>query len=192
MHSDLFGVRWPRRHRHTSSWAAADKRLRSVARPGGQMGLESESSTDARWRCSDDGSPTSTATGRSADRPSRKTLYRGDPGMWSWVLHRISRCHDLLLPVRPCPRHRTGAGQPAGLQRGRRDLQDTDRRLDGGRSGSRGALSRAQRNPGDLDRFLVGGSAPPAADAVDRRRRLGGGSDGRADRAGCAHGGAFL
>jgi succinate dehydrogenase / fumarate reductase, cytochrome b subunit len=23
-------------------------------------------------------------------RPSRKTLYRGDPGMWSWVLHRIS------------------------------------------------------------------------------------------------------
>lgn len=29
--------------------------------------------------------PTSTAT-----RPSRRTLYRGDPGMWSWVLHRIS------------------------------------------------------------------------------------------------------
>jgi succinate dehydrogenase / fumarate reductase, cytochrome b subunit len=23
-------------------------------------------------------------------RPPRKTLYRGDPGMWSWVLHRIS------------------------------------------------------------------------------------------------------
>jgi succinate dehydrogenase / fumarate reductase cytochrome b subunit len=23
-------------------------------------------------------------------RPARKTLYRGDPGMWSWVLHRIS------------------------------------------------------------------------------------------------------
>jgi len=23
-------------------------------------------------------------------KPSRKTLYRGDPGMWSWVLHRIS------------------------------------------------------------------------------------------------------
>ena len=29
--------------------------------------------------------PTSTAT-----RPSRRTLYRADPGMWSWVLHRIS------------------------------------------------------------------------------------------------------
>ncbi|HZQ31768.1 MAG TPA: succinate dehydrogenase, cytochrome b556 subunit [Mycobacterium sp.] len=23
-------------------------------------------------------------------KPSRITLYRGDPGMWSWVLHRIS------------------------------------------------------------------------------------------------------
>jgi len=28
-------------------------------------------------------------TGRSS-RPSRRTLYRGDPGMWSWVLHRIT------------------------------------------------------------------------------------------------------
>lgn len=31
----------------------------------------------------------------SADQPSRRrrlrrTLYRGDPGMWSWVLHRIT------------------------------------------------------------------------------------------------------
>jgi succinate dehydrogenase / fumarate reductase cytochrome b subunit len=26
----------------------------------------------------------------AAPRASRKTLYRGDPGMWSWVLHRIS------------------------------------------------------------------------------------------------------
>jgi succinate dehydrogenase / fumarate reductase, cytochrome b subunit len=25
-----------------------------------------------------------------APRPSRRTLYRGDPGMWSWVLHRIT------------------------------------------------------------------------------------------------------
>lgn len=29
-----------------------------------------------------------TATSRA--RPVRRTLYRGDPGMWSWVLHRIS------------------------------------------------------------------------------------------------------
>ena len=28
---------------------------------------------------------------RTADKPPRRiTLYRGDPGMWSWVLHRIS------------------------------------------------------------------------------------------------------
>ncbi|MGE2713419.1 succinate dehydrogenase, cytochrome b556 subunit [Mycolicibacterium litorale] len=39
----------------------------------------------------------STATTADADVPSprskpsrRRTLYRGDPGMWSWVLHRIS------------------------------------------------------------------------------------------------------
>jgi succinate dehydrogenase / fumarate reductase cytochrome b subunit len=24
------------------------------------------------------------------DKPRRRTLYRGDPGMWSWVLHRIT------------------------------------------------------------------------------------------------------
>lgn len=25
-----------------------------------------------------------------AGKPNRRTLYRGDPGMWSWVLHRIT------------------------------------------------------------------------------------------------------
>jgi succinate dehydrogenase / fumarate reductase cytochrome b subunit len=38
-------------------------------------------------------SPTSTGTPAveaPGTKPSRKTLYRGDPGMWSWVLHRIS------------------------------------------------------------------------------------------------------
>ncbi|GAA1655542.1 succinate dehydrogenase, cytochrome b556 subunit [Mycolicibacterium murale] len=24
------------------------------------------------------------------EKPRRRTLYRGDPGMWSWVLHRIT------------------------------------------------------------------------------------------------------
>src|SRR2546423_7892180 len=28
--------------------------------------------------------------GSSRFRPLRRTLYRGDPGMWSWVLHRIT------------------------------------------------------------------------------------------------------
>jgi succinate dehydrogenase / fumarate reductase cytochrome b subunit len=27
---------------------------------------------------------------RARLRPRRRTLYRGDPGMWSWVLHRIT------------------------------------------------------------------------------------------------------
>jgi succinate dehydrogenase / fumarate reductase, cytochrome b subunit len=32
----------------------------------------------------------STVSSPTEIRPPRKTLYRGDPGMWSWVLHRIS------------------------------------------------------------------------------------------------------
>lgn len=35
----------------------------------------------------------STATTADSDIPAprrRRTLYRGDPGMWSWVLHRIT------------------------------------------------------------------------------------------------------
>src|SRR6202048_478371 len=31
-----------------------------------------------------------TAATERATKPSRRSLYRGDPGMWSWVLHRIS------------------------------------------------------------------------------------------------------
>jgi succinate dehydrogenase / fumarate reductase, cytochrome b subunit len=30
------------------------------------------------------------ATPADASRRRRRTLYRGDPGMWSWVLHRIT------------------------------------------------------------------------------------------------------
>ena len=34
---------------------------------------------------------TTTSTARSSrTRRLRRTLYRGDPGMWSWVLHRIT------------------------------------------------------------------------------------------------------
>jgi succinate dehydrogenase / fumarate reductase cytochrome b subunit len=29
-------------------------------------------------------------SGTSRDRRSRRSLYRGDPGMWAWVLHRIT------------------------------------------------------------------------------------------------------
>jgi succinate dehydrogenase / fumarate reductase, cytochrome b subunit len=36
-------------------------------------------------------SPGSTAVPAPRSEPSRRrTLYRGDPGMWSWVLHRIT------------------------------------------------------------------------------------------------------
>jgi succinate dehydrogenase / fumarate reductase cytochrome b subunit len=31
-----------------------------------------------------------TAVGRRAPSRRRRTFYRGDPGMWSWVLHRIT------------------------------------------------------------------------------------------------------
>ncbi|MEU1985306.1 succinate dehydrogenase, cytochrome b556 subunit [Nocardia sp. NPDC019395] len=30
------------------------------------------------------------ATIEAPAQPKRKTLYRGDPGMWSWALHRIT------------------------------------------------------------------------------------------------------
>jgi succinate dehydrogenase / fumarate reductase cytochrome b subunit len=33
---------------------------------------------------------TATSAPGSRARPLRRTLYRGDPGMWSWVLHRIT------------------------------------------------------------------------------------------------------
>ena len=33
---------------------------------------------------------TPTPTGTAEKPPRRTTLYRGDPGMWSWVLHRIT------------------------------------------------------------------------------------------------------
>ena len=31
-----------------------------------------------------------TAVGRGTSSRRRRTFYRGDPGMWSWVLHRIT------------------------------------------------------------------------------------------------------
>jgi succinate dehydrogenase / fumarate reductase cytochrome b subunit len=35
--------------------------------------------------------PASPAVSAARTKPSRRrTLYRGDPGMWSWVLHRIT------------------------------------------------------------------------------------------------------
>src|ERR1700677_1685572 len=67
----------------------------TVLRSARQMGLESECvpiqhfGTSKMAQASTDGvgGPMSTRT----DKPSRRrTLYRGDPGMWSWVLHRIT------------------------------------------------------------------------------------------------------
>src|SRR5262249_52060537 len=68
--------------------AATLAKLSSIARlqlfDDGFEGGEDSVSTEA-----------TTADPASAPAPSRKrrpprTLYRGDPGMWSWVLHRIS------------------------------------------------------------------------------------------------------
>ena len=87
--------------------------------------------------------------------PRRRSLYRGDPGMWSWVLHRITGAtifFFLFVHVLDTALVRVS---PAGLQRGHRDLQDADRRADGVRPGGRGALPRAQRPPGHPDRLLV-------------------------------------
>ena len=92
--------------------------------------------------------------------------------MWSWVLHRITGAtifFFLFVHVLDTALVRVS---PRGLQRGHRHLQDADHRPDGDRAGRGGALPRAQRHPGHPDRLLAARPALPAADAVDRRRRL--------------------
>ena len=76
---------------------------------------------------------------------SRRTLYRGDPGMWSWVLHRITGAaiSSSSLSTSSTPLWSGSARRPP--QRGRRNLQDADRRTHGDGARRRGALSRAQR-----------------------------------------------
>ena len=66
---------------------------------------------------------------------------------------------DLLLPVRPRPRHRAGPGLARGLRHGHRHVQEPDRQPDGGRAGRRGALPRAQRPADHRGRLLVQGPA---------------------------------
>ena len=73
-------------------------------------------------------SATTTRTPTAPEQPAKQkpggTLYRGREGMWSWVLHRITGCRDLLLPPRARPRHGARAGEPRGVQRGDRHLPD--------------------------------------------------------------------
>src|SRR5262249_15253179 len=48
---------------------------------GGEEGLSTQATT---------ADPTAPSSAPSRKRRPPRTLYRGDPGMWSWVLHRIS------------------------------------------------------------------------------------------------------
>ena len=94
---------------------------------------------------------------------TRRTLYRGDPGMWSWVLHRITGVtifFFLFVHVLDTALVRVS---PRGLQRGHRDLQDPDRRPDGDRPGRRGALPRPERLPRHPHRLLVQGPRSTSA-----------------------------
>ena len=112
------------------------------------------------------------ATDSRKRRPPR-TLYRGDPGMWSWVLHRITGAtifFFLFVHVLDTALVRVS---PQAYNEVVDDLQDPDRRADGVRPGRRGAVPRAQRHPGHPDRLLAAGPPLPAADAVDRRASSG-------------------
>src|SRR5258705_3644321 len=57
--------------------------------PAGQ--LRAQASTDGVGGQMSTATPASTALPAPRSHPSRRrSLYRGDPGMWSWVLHRIT------------------------------------------------------------------------------------------------------
>ena len=140
----------------------------------------------------------STATSASpavpAPRPHpsrRRSLYRGDPGMWSWVLHRITGAtifffllvHVLdtaLVRVSPQAYNEvinTYKTPIVGLMEMGLVAAVLYHALNG--------------HPRHPDRLLAARSAVSAADVVDRRRRLARRDDPRAGRARHAHGGAI-
>ena len=61
---------------------------------------------------------TNTDTAAPRDKPARRrTLYRGDPGMWSWVLHRITGATIFFFLFVHVLDTALGPGQPGGIQR---------------------------------------------------------------------------
>ena len=85
---------------------------------------------------------------------------------WSWVLHRITGATIFFFLFVHVLDTALGAGQPAGLQRSDRHLQDADRRPDGDRP-RRGILCPARLNGVRiiLIDFWQHGPRTPAVDA---------------------------
>ena len=137
--------------------------------------------------------PASPAVPAPRTKPSpRRTLYRGDPGMWSWVLHRITGAtiffflfvHVLdtaLVRVSPQAYNEVIETYKTPLV----GLMEIGLVV--------AVLYHAlERHPDHPDRLLAAWPALSAGDAVDRGRRLFGGLH---PGAGCdrhAHGGAVL
>ena len=85
----------------------------------------------------------------------RRTLYRGDPGMWSWVLHRITGAtifFFLFVHVLDTALVRVS---PQAYNEVIETYKTPIVGLDGDRPGGRGALPRPQRHPGHPHRLLA-------------------------------------
>ena len=97
----------------------------------------------------------------------RRPIRRGDPGVWAWVLHRITGAAIFFfLFVRA--RHRAGRVSLRATKRGRRALQEPDRRPFRDRAGGRGAVHALNGIRVILVDFWTEGCATPEGDA--RRR----------------------
>ena len=125
-----------------------------------QMGLESTRRSPQVWEAlmttttsANPATPTP-RDGSSRVRRLRRTLYRGDPGMWSWVLHRITGAtifFFLFIHVLDTALVRVS---PQAYDEVIATYKTPIVGLDGARAGGRGALPRAQRHPRHPDRLL--------------------------------------
>ena len=126
-----------------------------------------------------------------ASTRARKTLHRGDPGAWAWVLHRISGAaiffflfvhvlDTVLLRVSPQAYNEVVEIYKTPLV-GLLEAGLVAAVLYHALNGIRVIV---------ID-FWSAGGAVSAADVVDRRDRLAGRDDSGADRAGCPDGGAI-
>ena len=133
-------------------------------------------------------SPMSTTAGAASEAAqsdragaSRRngTFYRGDPGMWSWVLHRITGVLTfffLFVHVLDTALVRVS---PNAYDEVIETYKNADRQPDRGRPGRRRAVPRAQRPAGHAGRLLGQGPALPEADALEPDRALGAGDGPR-------------
>ena len=179
------GLESARRFATDTAWRSQARRSRAKRPPTGMEALMTTATS------ANPATPTP-RDGSSRGRRLRRTLYRGDPGMWSWVLHRITGAtiffflfvHVLdtaLVRVSPQAYNEvidTYKTPIVGLM----ELGLVAAVLFHALNGIRVIL---------ID-FWAQGTELSAADAVGGRRRLATGDGAGDGRRGHPHGGAFL